>query len=155
VEVKRWRWLGERAPSVILVVEDNPYEREILAAALAEAGSSFVLWQVADSNQAAQVLFDEPEDEERAFVRAVLLDLHLSGSDSLELLRKIRSNPQTQFLPVVMFSSSCEPREIANCYRNGANSYVIKPMQFDRFCEVARMVIQYWIEINEPANHRL
>jgi hypothetical protein len=78
----------------------------------------------------------------------ILLDLKLPKIDGLEVLRQIKNHPYYRMIPVVVFSSSDEERDILSAYQNGTNSYIVKPVDFDRFLEVAQHIDKYWIEIN-------
>ena len=80
----------------------------------------------------------------------VLLDLNLPRVEGLEVLRRIRSDPRTRLLPVVILTSSREERDIIEGYSLGANSYVRKPVNFDEFLEAARQLGLYWLLLNEP-----
>ncbi len=134
---------------VVLVVEDDAYDQEILAAALSDGRGLYELLQVTEVEEAEAVLFGEEASGDESRLRLVLLDLHLARSDGRELLQKIRSHPSTALLPIVVFSSSSDSEEIEECYRLGANSYVVKPTDFERFCHVVRTLIAYWTEMNE------
>lgn len=79
----------------------------------------------------------------------VLLDLKLPKIDGLEVLRRIRSEPRTKLLPVVVLTSSSEDRDIVESYSLGANSYVRKPVEFDRFTEAVKQLGLYWALVNE------
>jgi two-component system response regulator len=79
----------------------------------------------------------------------VLLDLHLPKIDGFEVLRRIRSNPKTKRLPVVILTTSNEPMDVATCYDDGANSYIRKPVNFTQFAEAIIQLGLYWLVINE------
>jgi DNA-binding response OmpR family regulator len=82
--------------------------------------------------------------------QVVMLDLKLPRLDGLEVLRRIRSDERTRFLPVVILTSSDEERDRLNGYRYGANSYVRKPVDYDHFAEAIRQLGLYWLFLNEP-----
>jgi len=84
-----------------------------------------------------------------ALPKLVLLDLKLAGSSGLELLAQIKSDARTRAVPVVVMSTSREPRDIAESYRLGANAYVVKPVDFERFKDAARRLCDYWLGLNE------
>jgi len=82
--------------------------------------------------------------------KVVLLDLKLPKVDGLQVLRKIKEHPQTRSIPVVVFTSSREERDIIESYNLGVNSYIVKPVQFDQFANVIRDMGLYWQVINQP-----
>lgn len=95
---------------------------------------------------------DYLHDEQRELPKVVLLDLKLPKLDGHEVLRRIRAHPRTQYLPVVVvMTSSKQERDRIGSYRHGANSYVIKPVDFDQFRDAIRQLGTYWVGINEPA----
>ena len=110
---------------------------------------------VRDGQQAVDYLFREGEFADRGgpdLPMVVLLDLNLPRLGGLEVLGRIRANPKTELLPVVILTSSDEDRDRLSSYENGANSFVRKPLEFGEFAEtVARLGI-YWIATNEPAH---
>ncbi len=87
----------------------------------------------------------------RDFPTVVLLDLKLPKVDGLEVLRRIRADDRTKHIPVVVLTSSDDPRDVVESYRLGANSYVCKPVNFKQFQETVRHVQFYWLRLNEPS----
>jgi two-component system response regulator len=82
--------------------------------------------------------------------RVVLLDLKLPKVDGLEVLRRIRADPRTRTLPVVVLTSSNQERDVTEAYALGVNSYIVKPVDFDRFAQAIRELGLYWMVLNEP-----
>ena len=133
-------------PATILLVEDNQDDESLTVRALRMGTTANV--EVARDGQAAlDSLFDDAKD----MPRLVLLDLNLPEVDGLQVLRRIREDDRTRLTPVVILSGFNAPIDIVAAYRYGANSYVRKPIDFDRFAEVIRQLGLYWLVINEPA----
>jgi two-component system response regulator len=82
--------------------------------------------------------------------KVILLDLKMPLVDGLEVLAKVRADPRTRTVPVVMMTASHEERDRVESYKLGANSYVVKPMDFEQFVEAMRLVGMYWLLLNHP-----
>jgi len=137
----------------ILLVEDNPHDAELTLRALRERNLSNQLHHVGDGVAALDFLFGTGAYAGRAVERTprvVLLDLKLPRMSGLEVLRRIRADPRTQNVPVVVLTSSRETPDVAEAYRLGANSYIVKPVEFDRFTEAVASLGLYWTLLNEP-----
>ena len=80
----------------------------------------------------------------------VLLDLKLPRVDGLEVLRQVKAHPHTRRIPVVVLTSSGEDSDIDESYKLGANSYIVKPVEFEKFCAAIRQVGLYWLQLNQP-----
>ena len=135
------------AEKEILLVEDNPDDAELTRIAFAEAGGEYDLRVVADGAAAVAYLQRCTPAELPALV---LLDLNLPKLNGREVLQAIRAEPATRSLPVVVLTTSAEPFDVDQAYALGANSYIQKPVEFDRFVEVVRQVGRYWLAINLP-----
>jgi two-component system, response regulator len=133
----------------ILLVEDNPDDVMFTLRAFKQNNISNEIVVAIDGEQALEILF--PEDAEPFWPALVLLDVKLPKIDGMEVLRRIRSDPRTQSLPVVMLTTSSEETDIANSYRLGANSFVRKPVVFSDFLNAASLLGMYWLLINQPA----
>ena len=137
----------------ILLVEDNPDDVELTRIAFAEAGSGYAIRVVTDGAQALDYLLARGAHADRDIndvPALVLLDLNLPKLNGREVLQGIRENPVTRSLPVVVLTTSAEPMDVGSVYELGANSYIQKPVEFDRFVEVVRQVGRYWLGINLP-----
>jgi two-component system, response regulator len=137
----------------ILLVEDNPSDVELTKRALLRNRISNKLVVAEDGVEALDYIFCKGKYADRDFLdfpTVVLLDLHLPRIDGLEVLKAVRSDERTKRLPVVVLTSSKEEVDVANCYDNGANSYIRKPVEFEQFAEAINYLGLYWLVINEP-----
>jgi two-component system response regulator len=126
----------------ILLVDDNPREAELALLAFREHGYG-------DAVRTASRIEEALQATAAALPKLVLLDLKLAEASGLDLLARLKSDARTRAVPVVVMTTSREPRDIAEAYRLGANGYVVKPVDFERFKEVARKLCDYWLELNE------
>lgn len=131
----------------ILLVEDNLDDAELTRIAFLEAGDEYRLRVVADGAEAVAYLRACAPAELPALV---LLDLNLPKLDGREVLQAIRAEPATRNLPVVVLTTSAEPFDVDNVYALGANSYIQKPVDFERFVGVVRQIGLYWLALNQP-----
>jgi CheY-like chemotaxis protein len=130
---------------MILLVEDSDEDAELTIRALKRKRLAAPIHRVADGAAAIEFL---GSCEERPQV--VLLDLKLPKMDGLQVLRRIKTNPNTQAVPVVMLTSSREDKDVIESYRLGVNSYIVKPVDFDKFVEAVEQIGVYWSVLNEP-----
>ncbi|HMI65698.1 MAG TPA: response regulator [Cyclobacteriaceae bacterium] len=136
----------------VLLVEDNPDDTELTTHALTEGNKALHLLHLKDGVEALNFIFNKKSDENRKIqntLRVVLLDLKLPRLDGLEVLRKIREDERTRTLPVVILTSSREKRDIAEAYKLGVNSYVVKPVGFDSYVKTISSLAVYWSLLNE------
>lgn len=136
----------------ILLVEDNAYEIELTLHAFARHHPDRILEVVRDGEEALDYLFYRGRFAQRttAQPRLVLLDLKLPRIDGLEVLAQVKSDDRTRSIPVIMLTSSKEPRDMHESYRRGVNSYVVKPVDYREFHEAVRVLGSYWLNINLP-----
>ena len=137
---------------MILIVEDNPDDEELTIRALKKHNIGNRLVVVRDGVEALDFLFctgaysnRDPDD----LPQTILLDLKLPKVDGLEVLKRIRADERTSLLPVVILTSSNEEQDLLRSYKNGANSYVRKPVDFTEFLDAARQLGLYWLVLNE------
>lgn len=145
-------------PFDILLVEDNPYDAELAIRALKKANLSSHLVHVIDGQAALDFLFctgPYADRDIRHLPKVVLLDLKLPKVDGIEVLRRIRSDERTRLLPVVVLTSSREDRDVSDAYQSGANSYIVKPAEFENFIEAISQLGLYWTLLNEPPTLKL
>ena len=131
----------------ILLVEDNPDDAELTRIAFADAGGEYRLRVVSDGAEAVAYLRGCTPGELPALV---LLDLNLPKLNGREVLQAIRAESSTRSLPVVVLTTSAEPFDVEKVYALGANSYIQKPVDFERFVEVVRQIGLYWLALNQP-----
>ncbi len=137
----------------ILLVEDNPDDVELTLHALKEQNITNHIEVVRDGAEALDFIFCTGQYEHRSMEntpKLVLLDLKLPRVDGLEVLEKIKSDPRTKAIPVVILTSSREERDIVESYKLGVNSYITKPVDFEQFSESVRQLGLYWLLLNEP-----
>jgi two-component system response regulator len=135
----------------IVLVEDNPDDAELMLRALRTDGMRCDVRIAHDGVTAIELLLGSSDTSPPA---VVLLDLKLPGLDGFHVLQRIRGNPRTWNLPVVILTSSTEPSDLTKAYRLGANSYVRKPMSFRDLVAAAQQIAAYWVLLNQrpPAN---
>lgn len=141
------------APRTILLVEDNPDDEELTLRALSRNKIADQVVVVRDGQDAIDWLEATGPylDRDPSDVPAlILLDLKLPKIDGLAVLRRLRANPRTAIVPVVILSASNEERDRAHGYLSGANSYVQKPVDFTLFVDAVRQVGTYWMALNQP-----
>jgi two-component system response regulator len=131
----------------ILLVEDSRDDAELALLALEQADAVASIRRVRDGAEALAVLFGAPWATLPALV---LLDIKLPKVGGFEVLRRIRADTRTRFVPTVILSSSDTPEDIERAYALGANSYVRKPVEYTAYAEVVRRVGQYWGAVNTP-----
>jgi CheY-like chemotaxis protein len=137
----------------ILMVEDNPDDEELTLHALQKYRVANNIRVVRDGQEALEYIFctgryASRNIEDRPHV--ILLDIKLPLVDGLEVLRRVKQDPRTRTIPVVMLTSSREERDLIESYRLGVNSYIVKPVDFDQFKESARSLGMYWLLLNRP-----
>jgi two-component system response regulator len=138
----------------ILLVEDNPNDVELTLHALRSHHLTNRIQVVRDGAEALEFIFCTGAYKNRTIKnspKVVLLDLKLPKVDGLEVLRRIKADPRTQMVPVVVLTSSREERDVMASYRLGVNSYIIKPVDFDQFSEAMRHLGLYWVLLNHLA----
>ena len=138
----------------IVLVEDNFRDAELMIHALQKRNLANRLLHLEDGAQALEFLLGEGEYAGRidgSQLKVVLLDIKLPKLNGLEVLKAIRACPETRSIPVVMVTSSAEDPDLKAAYQLGANSYVVKPVDFAAFQEAMNMIGYYWLLVNQPA----
>jgi two-component system response regulator len=137
----------------ILLIEDNPHDAEMAMRAFEKSRIVNRVHRVEDGAEALAFLFATGSYADRAGApppRLVLLDLKLPKVDGLEVLRRIKADERTRLLPIVVMTSSREERDIVDSYKLGVNSYIVKPVDFDKFVQAVEQLGLYWLLLNEP-----
>lgn len=139
--------------NTILLVEDNPDDAELALRAFAKSKIRNDIVVARDGVEALDYLFETGAYAGRApgLPEIVLLDLNLPRVDGLEVLRRLRADERTKYLPVVVLTSSGQDQDILRSYDLGANSYVRKPVDFGQFVDAARQLGLYWLLLNQRA----
>jgi len=135
----------------ILLVEDDPNDVELTLEALRKHGLESKVEVARDGAEALQLVFAEgPYAERRAADRpkVIVLDLKLPKVGGLEVLRRIRTDERSKHIPVVVLTSSEQRRDIAQAYELGANSYAVKPLEFESFAGMISQMALYWLSVN-------
>ena len=141
----------------ILLVEDNPDDEALTRRAFKQNNILNPVVVAHDGVEALDFLFGTGRYQGRDVSvqpQVILLDLKLPKLDGLEVLKRLRTDPRTQCLPVVILTSSKEDQDLLQSYHNGANSYIHKPVDFTQFIESVRQLGLYWLVLNEPPPHR-
>ena len=137
----------------ILLVEDSPEDAELTLHSLRRNHLASRIHWARDGEEGLDFLFCRGAFSSRSFQqppKVVLLDLKLPKVDGLEVLRQLKEDPRTKSIPVVVLTSSREEEDVVRGYRNGANSYVQKPVDFEQFRDAVRQLGLYWLVTNEP-----
>lgn len=142
------------SPAVeILIVEDNARDLELTMRALRKYNLGNRIVAARDGAEALDFLFARGAYEDRAITdgpQVIFLDMKLPKVDGIEVLRQIKADERTQSIPVVMVTSSAQERDMAESYRLGVNSYVVKPIDFDSFVKTIADLGFYWLAVNRP-----
>ena len=148
--------MGHNGVVNILLVEDNPQDEELILRALKKQNLAGQVKVARDGAEALEIL--SGLDREGAGLlkdlKVILLDLKLPKISGLEVLQKIKADDRTKSIPVVCLTSSPEESDIIESYQLGANSYVVKPMEFDEFTKTVGHLGVYWLLLNQtkPVN---
>jgi two-component system, response regulator len=135
-----------------LLVEDDQGTVEMVRYALGDGDSSIEMVHLQDGAEALDYLHGRNKfhGREHGSPAVMLLDLKMPRIDGLEVLRRVKNDAHLKILPIVMLTSSKNPGDIRKCYESGANAYVVKPVDFQRFIVVIKQLVAFWMTINQP-----
>jgi CheY-like chemotaxis protein len=137
---------------IIMLVEDNPDDEELTLRALRKANIANEVFVARDGTEALDFLFSTGRYSERKplpMPAVVLLDLKLPKLNGIDVLKRMRADPRTQLIPVVVLTSSSEDEDMLKSYQSGANSYVRKPVEFSSFANAVTQLGMYWVLLNQ------
>lgn len=132
----------------ILLVEDNPMDLDLTLRAFASQKLTNPILIARDGEEALDFIPRWENGETKPVV--ILLDLHLPKVNGLEVLQVLKSHPDFKKIPVVILTTSAESTDVETAYLLGANSYIVKPVDFEKFIEVAKNIELYWTVLNNP-----
>lgn len=141
------------APGILLLVEDNADDEELTLMAFEQGGITNPVVVARDGVEALDYLFSTGIYRDRTpdnLPALILLDLQLPRVNGLEVLQRIKQSPKTQHIPVVILTTSNEQKDLIESYSLGCNSYIQKPVDYDRFLNVIQQLGMYWLVINSP-----
>jgi two-component system response regulator len=141
----------------IMLVEDNPDDEELTLRALRKASIANDVFVARDGREALDFLFGTGQHagrEPQTMPAVVLLDLKLPKLDGIDVLQRMRADPRTRLVPVVVLTSSSEDEDMLRSYQSGANSYVRKPIEFSEFAHAVTQLGMYWMLINQTPPSR-
>jgi two-component system response regulator len=145
--------MSETTPIEILLVEDNPQDLELTLRALRKANIANHIQVARDGAEALDFIFGESGHDARKIgngPKVILLDLKLPKVDGLEVLKRLKADPRTRSIPVVVLTSSKEQRDVVESYQLGVNSYIVKPVNFEGFSAAVQQLGMYWLLLNQP-----
>lgn len=134
----------------ILLVEDNQDDAELTIRALKKFNLANHLVHLQDGEEALDFLFSSNVN---TLPKIILLDIKMPKVDGIEVLRKIKNDPQRKIIPVVVLTSSREERDIIESYKLGVNAYIVKPVEFDKFVKAVSEIGFFWLVLNQPPTY--
>ena len=146
--------MNDLKPIELLLIEDNPQDLELALLALQQGSVPPRVHVARDGAEALDFIFCQGPYADRHITnqpKVILLDLKLPKVDGLEVLKRLKQDPRTAIIPVVVLTSSKEQSDVVESYKLGVNSYIVKPVNFERFTEAVRDLGLYWMRLNQPA----
>ena len=145
--------MSDPNPVEILLVEDNADDLDMTTRALRKANLANKIQVARDGVEALEFIFGEGAHAGRkieSVPKLILLDLKLPKVDGFEVLKRIKGDPRTKLIPVVILTSSKEQRDVIESYQLGVNSYIVKPVNFEAFVQAVADLGMYWMLLNQP-----
>lgn len=133
-------------PIEILLVEDNENDAELTIRSLKKNNLANHLLHLQDGEEAIEYLFNKANNNPKL----ILLDLKMPKVDGLEVLKRLKGDPEKKTIPVVVLTSSKEERDIIESYHLGVNAYIVKPVEFNKFIDAVSQVGLFWLVLNQP-----
>ncbi|MDJ0694622.1 response regulator [Mastigocoleus sp. MO_188.B34] len=140
----------------VLVIEDSDEDFEAFSRGWRKSGATNSLYRCESGDEALDFLYHRGEYTDTISSPRpclILLDLNLPGTDGREILEEIKTDENMRSIPVVIFTTSSNPKDLEICYQKGANSYIIKPIDVKKLMETVKTLGQYWFDINRPPLH--
>ena len=134
----------------ILLIDDNPYDYEATKRTFQQLGLKNPLMYCADGDEALDLLQGRSPMFQAALPPRpglILLDLNLPGTDGRDVLMHLKGDPQLKTIPIIILTTSSDPEDIESCYLQGANSYMVKPVNYDGLVEAMRRLFDFWLEV--------
>jgi two-component system response regulator len=144
--------MNENNAVEILIVEDTPQDLELTLRALRKSNLANNIHAARDGAEAVEFIFCEGPHADRKIQdgpKVILLDLKLPKIDGIEVLRRVKSDSRTKSIPVVVLTSSKEQKDVVESYQLGVNSYIVKPVDFERFASAVGELGLYWLLLNQ------
>ncbi|MFO2972369.1 response regulator [Legionella pneumophila serogroup 10] len=139
-------------PVEVVLIEDNPLDAELTINTFKKNNIINEVRLLKDGQEAVDYFFKKNSGHHYTRPRVILLDLSLPKVPGLDVLKKLKSDAKTKSIPVVVLTSSHEDKDIIECYRLGVNSYIVKPIDFEKFVILLTNLKMYWVITNQPTN---
>lgn len=136
----------------ILLIEDDAVHMKLIRRALEKGGYGDNIINLEDGEKAIAYLFSEGKTERHSLPKLILLDINLPKINGIEVLKRIKEDERLRIIPVVMLSTSNNRIDMEKCLRYNANSYIVKPLDFQNFMDKMKNIAQYWLEVHSVPN---
>jgi CheY-like chemotaxis protein len=136
-----------KKPGSILLIEDNPGDIRLIKEALRDYSNKLEIESIKDGVSALEVLRSSVSKDGHIIPDIIILDLNLPKKDGFEILTELKSEPLLKRIPVVIFTASRNMEDINRAYNLGANSYIVKPLEIDRYFKAIEFFVQFWFDI--------